>query len=153
MTIRRIGLPDDDFARLVELLDEELDIMDKKAHAVCSQYNGIYTIKHIVLMYDDNKPIGCGAIKEYEPDTMEMKRIYMLPEYRRNNMASAILEHLEAWTSELGYSRCVLETGRSFDNTIKFYKKNGYTEIPNYGQYKNIETSICFEKHIESCTK
>jgi hypothetical protein len=42
-----------------------------------------------------------------------------------------------------------LETGKKQPEAIKLYTKNGYFIIPNFGQYENIENSICFEKQLK----
>jgi len=42
-----------------------------------------------------------------------------------------------------------LETGKKQPEAIALYKKNGYKLIPNYGQYAEIENSVCFEKVVK----
>ncbi|KXK17393.1 MAG: N-acetyltransferase GCN5 [Candidatus Parvibacillus calidus] len=69
-------------------------------------------------------------------------------EKRGKGFASKVLQELENWSNELGYNRCILETGNKMSEAIGLYKKMGYKIIPNYGQYKNVESSICFEKLI-----
>ena len=137
-----------DFIELVKLLDAELAIRDGDAHAFYDQFNKIDNIRYVVVAYENNKPVGCGAIKEYKPDSMEVKRMYVLPEHRKKGIASKILDELEIWASELFYSKCILETGKGQPEAIKLYKKNGYTLIPNYGQYAGVENSLCFEKGL-----
>ncbi|MGB5499367.1 MAG: GNAT family N-acetyltransferase, partial [Maribacter sp.] len=50
---------------------------------------------------------------------------------------------------ELSYEKCVLETGKRQPEAIQLYTKSGYKIIPNYGQYKGIANSICFEKILK----
>ena len=52
------------------------------------------------------------------------------------------------WASELKYKACVLETGIRQKEAVAFYKKNGYQIIPNYGQYADMDNSLCFKKLI-----
>ena len=137
-----------DFIELVKLLDAELAVRDGKDHSFYAQFNKIDKIKYAVVAYEDNKPAGCGAIKEYDKDTMEVKRMYTLPESRGKGIAIGILTELERWAFELHYSKCILETGKRQPEAIALYKKNNYKQIPNYGQYANIENSVCFEKQI-----
>lgn len=138
-----------DFQKLVTLLDADLKIRDGEDHAFYSQYNKIQAIKHVVVAYQNDKPVGCGAIKEYEPGTMEVKRMYVIENKRGSGIASAVLKELEIWATKLGYSKCILETGIRQPEAIALYKKNNYKIIPNYGQYKGIEDSVCFEKILE----
>lgn len=44
------------------------------------------------------------------------------------------------------YEKCILETGKKQPEAIGLHQKNGYKIIPNYGQYAEIENSLCFEK-------
>lgn len=138
-----------DFQKLVVLLDADLKIRDGEDHAFYSQYNKIHAIKHTVVAYQNDEPVGCGAIKEYEPGTMEVKRMYVSENKRGSGIASAVLKELEIWTQQMGYNKCILETGIRQPEAIALYKKNNYKIIPNYGQYKGIEDSVCFEKILE----
>lgn len=137
-----------DFISLVKLLDADLAIRDGSEHAFYAQFNKIDKIRHVVVCYEDNKAVSCGAIKEYDPETMEVKRMFTLPEFRGKGYASTLLAALESWAKELGYSKCILETGLKQPEAIAVYKKNGYRIIPNYGQYAGIENSVCFEKPL-----
>jgi GNAT superfamily N-acetyltransferase len=147
--IIRTNSEDQDFVQLVRHLDADLAERDGEDHSFYAQFNKIDKIKHAVVTYEDDRPVGCGAIKEYAPDTMEIKRMYTLPESRGKGIASKILRELEAWAVELSYKKCILETGKKQPEAIGLYKKNGYQIIPNYGQYAEIENSICFEKPIQ----
>lgn len=138
-----------DFISLVKHLDAELAIRDGDEHSFYDQFNKIDTIKHVVVAYENDIPIACGAIKEFDPTTMELKRMYTLPVHRGKGMATKVLTELETWAKELNYKKCILETGKKQPEAIKLYKKNGYNVIPNYGQYSGMENSVCFEKEIE----
>jgi putative acetyltransferase len=148
VTLKRTDPGDKDFIDLVRLLDAELAKRDGDDHAFYLQYNGIVSIRHIVIAYDEGKPAGCGAIKEFDKQTMEIKRMFVKPDHRRKGIASKVLNELEKWAGELSFTRCILETGMKQPEAIELYKRTGYTIIPNYGQYAGIETSVCFLKSI-----
>lgn len=137
-----------DFVDLVKLLDAELAIRDGEDHSFYAQYNKIVNIKYVVIAYIDNKPAACGAIKEYDKDTIEIKRMFTLQNYRGKGIAMKVLAELEKWADELSFNRCILETGKKQPEAIKLYNKSGYKLIENYGQYAEAENSICFEKII-----
>lgn len=145
-TLLRTDSANADFQQLVVALDKDLAIRDGDEHAFFAQFNKIAAIKHVVVAYEGNVPVGCGAIKEYEPGVMEVKRMYVPLEKRGNGIASLVLQELEKWAVELGYAKCILETGLKQPEAISLYKKNQYTLIPNYGQYAEVESSVCFEK-------
>ena len=98
------------------------------------------------MAYMNDEAVGCGAIKQYDDDTMEVKRMFVKPTNRGNGIATMVLKEVENWTKELGFSKCILETGIKQPEAIALYQKNNYTQIPNYGQYETIESSVCFEK-------
>jgi putative acetyltransferase len=144
----RTNSENEDFRMLVRELDADLSIRDGDDHSFYSQFNKIDKIKYAIVAYAGNEPVGCGAIKEYSPDSMEVKRMYVLPEKRGNNIGSIILKELEQWAGELKYKKCLLETGKRQPEAIALYKKNQYRIIPNFGQYENVENSVCFEKTL-----
>jgi putative acetyltransferase len=139
---------DPDFIELVKHLDADLAERDGEDHSFYAQFNKIDNIKHAIVAYENDRPVGCGAIKEYSPDTMEVKRMYTSPENRGKGIASKVLKELELWASELSYERCILETGKKQPEAIALYTKRGYQVIPNYGQYAGVEESVCFEKKL-----
>jgi putative acetyltransferase len=137
-----------DFRKLVKLLDAELAITDGDEHAFYNQFNRIDGIKYVVLAYIGEIPVGCGAIKEFDSKTMEVKRMYVVKPKRGKGIASGILQSLEVWVKEMSFSRCVLETGVRQPDAIALYKKNGYSLTENYGQYIGVLNSYCFEKSL-----
>jgi putative acetyltransferase len=146
ITIIRTNSEDHDFIALVKFLDTELAQRDGNEHSFYAQYNKIDTLQCVVLAYENEEPAGCGAIKEYSTGTMEIKRMFTMSECREKGIASRVLTELEKWATELNYKKLILETGKRQPEAIALYKKNGYKIIPNYGQYENVENSICFEK-------
>lgn len=149
LTIARTNSDNADFIHLVKFLDADLAKRDGDEHSFYAQFNKIDKIKHVVVAYENNEPIACGAIKEYSPKAMEVKRMFTLPEQRGKGIATKVLTELETWASELSYQKTVLETGKKQPEAIELYKRNGYHIIPNYGQYVGIENSVCFEKAIK----
>ncbi len=148
LNLIRTTSDDPDFIELVKKLDADLAERDGADSIFYSQFNKIDKIKHAVVAFENKEPIGCGAMKEFMSDSMEMKRMYTAPEGRGKGIATAVLTELENWAAELSYKKCVLETGKRQPEAIKLYMKNGYKNIPNYGQYIGIENSVCFEKDL-----
>lgn len=137
-----------DFQSLVFLLDADLRKRDGDEHAFYAQFNKIATIRNAIVCYVDDKAIGCGAFKQYDGLKVEIKRMFVLPEYRGHGLALKILNELELWATELNYHEFVLETGKKQPEAIRLYQKAGYTTIPNYGQYEGIENSVCMLKTL-----
>lgn len=137
-----------DFISLVKLLDAELSKRDGVDHSFYAQFNKIDKIKHALVAFENENPVACGALKEFDHESMEVKRMYVLPDGRQRGIASRVLNELENWARELSYKRCVLETGKRQPEAIALYEKSGYRKISNYGQYAGIENSVCFEKRF-----
>ena len=148
MKLIRTNSDDPDFRNLVRLLDAVLAEVDGADNAFYAKFNKIDRIRHAVVAFEGAVPVGCGAVKEFSSDAMEVKRMFTLPEHRKKGVAAEILSELEKWTRELGYKKCVLETGKRQPEAIALYRKQGYRSIPNYGQYAGMENSVCFEKII-----
>ena len=148
ITLKRTNSDDLDFQELVKALDIELKKRNGEEHSFFAQFNRIDSIKYVVIAYDENNPVGCGAIKEYDNKTMEVKRMFVPLEKRGLGIASLVLQELEIWCKHLQFEKCILETGEKQPEAIKLYKKNNYTIISNFGQYANVKSSICFEKQL-----
>jgi len=135
-----------DFQQLVQLLDADLKFRDGDDHSFYAQFNKIIQIKNVIVCYIDDYAVGCGAFKSFDDDAVEIKRMFVRPEFRGRGLGLEILRALEIWAAESGYSSCVLETGKKQPEAIQLYQKAGYGIIPNYGQYMGIENSVCMRK-------
>jgi putative acetyltransferase len=82
----------------------------------------------VVLLSIDGKTVSCGAFKKLDEETVEIKRMWTLPDYRGKGCASTVLGELEHWAREEGYTNSMLETGRRMQDAIKLYLQNEYAE-------------------------
>jgi len=146
LNIVRTNSDNTDFLNLITHLDQYLRVLDGEDHSFFAQFNKVDHINHVIVIYLDNVAVACGAIKEYEVGTMEVKRMFTSSAARGRGIASTVLRELEQWSLELGYTRCILEMGKLQTQAEILYRKNNYTVIPNYGQYEGVESSLCFEK-------
>lgn len=137
-----------DFISLVALLDADLAHRDGEDHSFYAQFNGLTHLNHALVLYQGNMAVACGAIKRFNETSVEVKRMFVQPEYRGQGLASKVLVGLEDWAKKLGFTACVLETGLRQPEAIALYKKNGYLITPNYPPYKGVKNSICFKKML-----
>ena len=137
-----------DFQKLTQLFDDYLVEIDGDEKDFFAQYNQIY-IDNVIVCYEDEIAVGCGAFKEYEPTVAEIKRMFVLPEKRGKGIASTVLNALEIWAKENGFQHAILETSNQLTNAISLYQKSGYEVIPNYGQYIDVESSVCMKKILK----
>ena len=147
-TIIRTTSDNQDFKNLILKLDELLQITDGAEHSFFAQFNKVENIKNVVVCYENEKAIGCGAFKVTDNQTVEIKRMFVDPNFRGKGVASIVLKELEIWAKEEHYSVIILETGRKLENAISLYKKSGYSITKNYEQYIGVESSVCFRKDI-----
>lgn len=147
--ILRTNSENKDFKELVKILDKDLAIRDGEDHSFYAQFNKIDSIKFAVIIYVNDKPVGCGAFKNYDNETVEIKRMFVLEENRGRGIGAHILNELEKWAVEENFKFAILETGKKQPEAIRLYKKSGYKLIENYGQYKDIENSVCMKKRLK----
>lgn len=152
LSLVRTNSNNEDFQKLTRLFDEFLVDIDGDEKDFFAQFNQIY-LENVVVFYENGIALGCGAFKSIDPNVAELKRMFVLPEARRKGIASKIINELENWAKELQFTSCVLETSQKLEKATMLYKKFGYVEIPNYGQYKGVESSICFKKDLLSTNK
>ncbi|MEN9929667.1 MAG: hypothetical protein RLZZ231_1588 [Bacteroidota bacterium] len=148
MNLVRTTSDSPDFQQLVVELDAYLRIVDGDDHAFYAQFNTIDSLQHVIVCYDQDIAIGCGAFKAYNTQTVEIKRIYTLPQYRGRGVAKSIMAALENWANEEHFSLAILETGYLQKEAIALYTKIGYEVTNNFGQYEGVATSVCMQKTI-----
>lgn len=148
LKIVRTNATEPDFISLVSQLDAYLTVVDGDDHDFYHQYNGIENLKNVVVAYIDNMPIACGALKEFNSSTVEIKRMFVSPHHRGKGIAQLVLSEIESWASAMGYQKLILETGKRQLEAVAFYQKCNYQIISNFGQYIGIDNSLCFEKRI-----
>lgn len=146
--LKRTNSDNIDFINLVALLDQDLKIRDGEDHAFYNQYNKTDKIKNVIVYYENDIAVGCGAFREKESDKTEIKRMYVKPEYRKRGIAAVVLKELELWAAELNYTYTILETGKKQPEAIALYQKLGYTIIPNYPPYEEMDNSVCMKKTL-----
>jgi GNAT superfamily N-acetyltransferase len=135
-----------DFQLLAEQLEADLRVRDGDQHEYYAQLNQVDYMSQVLVAYEEERPVGCGALRAYDDATVELKRMFVVTADRGRGVATALLVELEKWSRELGYTACVLETGRNQPEAIAFYQKNNYQLIPPFGGYRDSPNSLCLKK-------
>lgn len=135
----------EDFIENCRLLDEDLDrrvgkVIKRDKYA---QFNQLDKIHEAIVVCQEGKPIGGGAIRAYDETTIELKRVFVRPEYQGNGVGTTLVSKLIDWAKELGYQRMILETGDPLAESVHVYSKLGFRKIPNYGAYIDMPESLC----------
>lgn len=150
LTLIRTDSDHTDFTQLVVLLDQDLAVRDGDDHNFYAQFNKVDAIKEVIVAYQNDVPVGCGAIKPFSATEAEVKRMFVHPDYRNKGIAAKIVTALENWATEIGFSATVLETGKKQPEAIALYQKIGYQITPNYGQYVGVDNSVCMTKPLSA---
>jgi ribosomal protein S18 acetylase RimI-like enzyme len=108
----------------------------------CNNFKYIFAVAKI-----DNEIVGCGAIRPISETIGEVKR--MFSKYPRKKIGQQILSFLEAIALKSGYQELILETRIKNSEATKFYEKQGYKIISNYGKYIDRPEAICFGKSLK----
>ena len=147
---KRTTTADEDFQRLVRQLDHELWNELHEDQATYDQYNKVPDIKTAVLIYCGEEAVACGCFKAIDATTIEIKRMFVEKAFRGKGLSKLVLQSLEAWARELGFSVAVLETSIHFATARRLYETSGYHIIPNYPPYEGLGESVCMMKELSS---
>lgn len=93
---------------------------------------------------------GCGALKELDPSTGEVKSMRTRPAFLRRGVGQAILEEIERTARQRGYSRLLLETGtgQAFEAAHAFYERNGFAWTGPFGEYVATDFNVFMAKEL-----
>ena len=144
--LRKTDATSADFRALVSQLDADLDERYGAQQDFYGQFNALDTIKHVIIAYDGDTAVACGAIKAFDRDAMEVKRMYVQKTMRGRGIATQVLKHLENWARSLGYAACILHLADNQAEASALSSKNGSVRPANFGQYMGDEQSICMRK-------
>ncbi|WBB74954.1 GNAT family N-acetyltransferase [Micromonospora sp. WMMD1128] len=113
---------------------------------------GQVTVTHTDIRYlaavVGGRAVGCGGLQTLDPDTGELKRMYVRPAYRGRGIARQLLLALEELAFRQGHRTVCLETGVYLPAAIALYRSAGYQPVPVYGEYVDNPHSVCFAKHL-----
>jgi GNAT superfamily N-acetyltransferase len=103
-----------------------------------------------VVAFVGDAPVGCGAMRRIEPETGELKRMYVVPSARGTGIGRALVAALEREARHIGIRRLVLETGIRQIAALALYERTGFQRIPLYGEYRvSADTSVCMGKDLD----
>lgn len=140
----------EDFIENCRLLDMDLDrrVGRQIKREKYQKFNQLDEIQEAIVVYEDQKLAGGGAIRKYDDNTAELKRVFVHNEYQGRGIGSRLVSLLMEWAAELGYQRMILETGELLAESCAVYKKLGFGVIPNYGPYADMPESLCMARDL-----
>ena len=111
-------------------------------------YNISESISHVLIASVSGVAVGCAGLKAYSDSDVEIKRVWVDPEYRGNHISTAMMDALEKKAIELGFKRAILQTRPQMEEAVHLYTKRGYVLTDNYPPYDKLEGAICFAKEL-----
>jgi ribosomal protein S18 acetylase RimI-like enzyme len=93
--------------------------------------------------------IGTSALR-IENDVAEIHWIYVLPEYQRKGIGSALTRYLEDVASRIGIKQLRLVTFEKAFWAVKFYEKHGYVQIGKIERRWGHEVMMIKELHMHA---
>jgi len=101
-------------------------------------------------LWDQGELLGCGAIKELDPEHAELKSMKTDTKHLRKGVAEKLLVHILEEARGRGYKRISLETGSmdAFAPAWKLYEKHGFTECGPFGDYALDPYSMFMERGL-----
>lgn len=138
----------EDFIKLIEFLDEDLNQRYGELQKQYTKHNKLDYLNDVVVIYNNGIPVACGAFKEHDSNSIELKRIFVKKEYRRQGLSKLIVSKLENIGRDKGYQYALLETGIKQDEAINLYQNLGYMIIPNFEPYIQNNNSMCMKKDL-----
>ena len=140
----------EDFIENCRLLDMDFDwrVGRQIKREKYQKFNQLDEIREAIVVYDHGRAVGGGAIRRYDDENIELKRVFVHNEYQGQGIGSRLVSLLIEWAAELGYRRMILETGELLAESCAVYKKLGFAVIPNYGPYADMPESLCMAREI-----
>ncbi len=146
MELRFVDTKNADFAALTKLLDDYYFELVGEVHLRYADANRPENFACLAVVYEGERAVACGCWKTVDEKTAEIKRIYVLPEWRRKGAARLLLRELEKSAVAAGKVRTVLETAPTTGDSHSLYLSSGYRIIDYYGSPAGAENCLCFEK-------
>ncbi len=138
------------FLALTTALDKHLREQQGQAQEAFAPYNNASALSDAAVYYDGQTPVACCGLKLHQDSRIaEVKRMFVLPQYRGHGLARAMLAALESRAKEHGCTQLVLETNAGFTPAVTLYQQYGFKVIPNFGVYQCMD-SLCMGKDINA---
>ena len=136
---QRIYYPEKTPQEFYDILAEEGELND------IDNFQQVYENNHgtFLVVLDNKRLIGTGALKRMDENTAELKRLWLLEEYHGQGIGHRIVMQLFDFARQKGYTRIRLQTGETQIRALEFYKRLGFYEIESYREsMDNISMEI-----------
>jgi GNAT superfamily N-acetyltransferase len=105
-----------------------------------------------VVGYLGDEPAAMGGVRALDGETVEIKRMFVVPSCRGRGFARVVLARLEELAAAMGASRIVLETGLKQPEAMALYASAGYERIDGFGHYRDEPLSASYGKSLPAAS-
>jgi putative acetyltransferase len=100
--------------------------------------------------WEQEELLGCGALKELDPQHGEIKSMKTAKAHLRKGVARRILAHIVEEAKRRGYRRVSLETGsmEAFDPARRLYESFGFDYCEPFADYEEDPNSVFMTKEL-----
>ncbi len=101
-------------------------------------------------VWAQNELVGCGALKELDPEHGELKSMRTNPQFRGVGIGQFILSHIVKESRNRGYRRVSLETGSMpfFTPARRLYESFGFEACDPFADYREDPNSVFYQLHL-----
>jgi len=97
----------------------------------------------LFLAYVDDELAGCVALRKFEDDICEMKRLFLRENARGHGLGNALVEKLIEEARAIGYKKMRLDTyPPKMGKAVRLYESHGFHPIEKY--YDNPHEGVLF---------
>ena len=111
-------------------------------------YNLSESISDVLIAYAYDKAVGCAGLKRYSDQDVEIKRVWVEPEWRGKHIATGLMDQIEDKARQMGFKRAILQTRPIMPDAVGLYESRGYVLIENYPPYDKLEGAICMALNL-----
>jgi GNAT superfamily N-acetyltransferase len=130
-----------ELAAMYEGLELDGATMPKAGPAELGPPHGVF-----IIGWAGDEPVCCGGVKRLPDGACEIKRMFVVPEWRGCGVARRLLHALEERARRLGYTVLRLDTGPRQAGAQRLYESEGYRAIANFNA--NPVASFFGEKRV-----
>ncbi len=152
ISVESVGVDDPRVVALWQELDAELERRygEMEVHPPIRPDGVVATL---LALGGDGEPVGTVLVRwshhdSERPGTVEIKRLYVLPQHRGHGHARVMMGAVERAAFRVGATKLVLGTGEAQPEAVALYEGIGYSRIPPFGMYKDYLRVVCMAKSL-----
>jgi len=111
-------------------------------------YNLSESISNVLIAYAADKAVGCAGLKKYSDQDVEIKRVWVEPDWRGKHIATGLMNQIEDKARQMGFKRAILQTRPIMLDAVGLYESRGYVLIKNYPPYDKLDGAICMALNL-----